>query len=229
MAPDEELLPMSPPISLPYPSLVTSPPSRSVQLPPVSSSSRTYQVPLSDGSTRTGRSATGFFASIGRRASLKKGSSPPSPPRMLSKKTLQPSASPPVRPIQIQSSPAVRGGPRAPPNRIQRAKTFSVAAQSPPERQPQPPPQVSLTRSETTNTRTSITSRRPSLFHRSVAPTPPSPPIGPEFEEQLDKLTDLLPHADRDVLAGYLRRAKQDILAIGQYLEDEKNGTLRCD
>lgn len=49
----------------------------------------------------------------------------------------------------------------------------------------------------------------------------------PEFTHQVDKLSDLLPHADRDVLAGYLRRSGQDILAIGQYLEDEKNGTLR--
>jgi hypothetical protein len=37
---------------------------------------------------------------------------------------------------------------------------------------------------------------------------------------------DLLPHADRNVLAGYLRGAGQDIIAIGRYLEDEKNGTI---
>lgn len=49
----------------------------------------------------------------------------------------------------------------------------------------------------------------------------------PEFVRQVDKLVDLLPHADRTVLAGYLRRAGQDILAIGQYLEDEKNGTIK--
>jgi hypothetical protein len=49
----------------------------------------------------------------------------------------------------------------------------------------------------------------------------------PEFIHQVDKLAELLPHADRDVLAGYLRRSGQDILAIGQYLEDEKNGTLK--
>ena len=49
----------------------------------------------------------------------------------------------------------------------------------------------------------------------------------PEFNRQVDKLADLLPQADRDVLAVYLRRAGQDILAIGQYLEDEKNGTIR--
>jgi hypothetical protein len=50
-----------------------------------------------------------------------------------------------------------------------------------------------------------------------------------DFERQVDKLADLLPQAERGVLAGYLRRGGQDILAIGQYLEDEKNGTLRRD
>lgn len=49
----------------------------------------------------------------------------------------------------------------------------------------------------------------------------------PEFVRQVDKLTDLLPNADRDVLAGYLRRAGQDILALGQYIEDEKNGMIK--
>lgn len=51
----------------------------------------------------------------------------------------------------------------------------------------------------------------------------------PEFISQVDKLADLLPQADRDVLAGYLHRAGSDLNAIGQYLEDEKNGTLRRD
>ncbi|KAJ8592137.1 hypothetical protein M405DRAFT_694599, partial [Rhizopogon salebrosus TDB-379] len=50
-----------------------------------------------------------------------------------------------------------------------------------------------------------------------------------EFARQVDKLSALLPRANRIVLEGYLRRAGQDILAIGQYLEDEKNGTLRYD
>jgi len=49
----------------------------------------------------------------------------------------------------------------------------------------------------------------------------------PEFNQQVDKLASLLPHANRDVLAGYLRRAGTDMLAIGQYLEDEKNGTIQ--
>ena len=54
-------------------------------------------------------------------------------------------------------------------------------------------------------------------------------PADPAFQRQVDKLAAILPHADRAVLAGYLRRAGEDILAIGQYLEDEKNGTVRRD
>lgn len=48
------------------------------------------------------------------------------------------------------------------------------------------------------------------------------------FNTQVEKLSDLLPHADKEVLAIYLHRAKnQDpMLAIGAYLEDEKQGTL---
>lgn len=48
-----------------------------------------------------------------------------------------------------------------------------------------------------------------------------------DFDVQLDKLAVLLPHADRDILAGYLRRAGQDMIAIGLYLEDEKMGRIR--
>lgn len=51
--------------------------------------------------------------------------------------------------------------------------------------------------------------------------------MDPAFQQQVDKLAAILPHADRGILAGYLRRAGEDILAIGQYLEDEKNGTLQ--
>jgi hypothetical protein len=70
--------------------------------------------------------------------------------------------------------------------------------------------------------------RRPSLFNLSQEQQPVIDiRADPEFVRQVDKLAELIPHADRDTLAGYLRRAGQDILAVGQYLEDEKNGTLK--
>jgi hypothetical protein len=76
--------------------------------------------------------------------------------------------------------------------------------------------------------RRSNTLKRPSFFGRSADPSPElDAPTNTEFTRQVERLADLLPHADKDVLAGYLSRAGQDILAIGQYLEDEKNGNLR--
>jgi len=77
--------------------------------------------------------------------------------------------------------------------------------------------------------RSSTVVQRPSQLARNTF-SDRGPPIDPEeFARQVDKLAALLPKADRTVLTGYLRRAGQDILAIGQYLEDEKNGSLRYD
>ncbi|KAL1743577.1 hypothetical protein HDZ31DRAFT_40629 [Schizophyllum fasciatum] len=56
-----------------------------------------------------------------------------------------------------------------------------------------------------------------------------APREDPEFKKQLDDLTNLLPDADRDVLAAYLRRTGQNMLALGQYLDDAKNGRIRRD
>ena len=76
--------------------------------------------------------------------------------------------------------------------------------------------------------RRSNTLKRPSFFGRSAAGPAPEPAApSADFTRQVGRLAELLPHADKDVLAGYLRRAGQDILAIGQYLEDEKNGSVR--
>ncbi|KXN87932.1 hypothetical protein AN958_07942 [Leucoagaricus sp. SymC.cos] len=80
----------------------------------------------------------------------------------------------------------------------------------------------------------------PPLHHHSQPHTAPvvqysqpqqvvcDPHADPEFIRQVDRLAELVPHADKMVLTGYLRRAGQDVLAIGQYLEDEKNGTLKA-
>ncbi|KAH6915439.1 hypothetical protein BKA70DRAFT_1258939 [Coprinopsis sp. MPI-PUGE-AT-0042] len=100
-------------------------------------------------------------------------------------------------------------GPRAPPpNRAQRSKTLMIAP---------------TTRHQE---RESALGRRPSLFD-TTPPTLEEIYADPVFAEQVDKLHSVLPHADRAVLATYLRRAGQDVLAIGQYLEDERNGTLK--
>ena len=79
----------------------------------------------------------------------------------------------------------------------------------------------------------SITANEPGFVGSNGGGDATAPSVFPpidldaEFAAQVDKLHALLPHADRNILAGYLKRAGQDVLAIGQYLEDEKNGTLR--
>lgn len=50
----------------------------------------------------------------------------------------------------------------------------------------------------------------------------------PDFVAQLNRLSDLLPHVDKNILAGYLKRSGMDVLAIGQYLEDERMNTIRA-
>ncbi|EJD01199.1 uncharacterized protein FOMMEDRAFT_88861 [Fomitiporia mediterranea MF3/22] len=73
-------------------------------------------------------------------------------------------------------------------------------------------------------------------INRSPSVAPPSMRNGmgnagsvtpPDLEQKVGRLADLLPHADRKVLEGYLRRAGgMDMVAIGRYLDDEKNGLL---
>ncbi|TFK55866.1 hypothetical protein OE88DRAFT_1767163 [Heliocybe sulcata] len=207
--------PTGPPPTLPYPSLAHSSgtPSHRLSALPLSPAS-----PLSLPSSLS-KSPGAFFSSIGRKTSVKKERSGPlTPGRTLLTKS-PPNALPAPRPIQIQNAPSVPGGPRAPPGRVQRSQTFGVSPGSSTESSQSPP--SSVTR------RTSATAKRPSFF--AVSRSSPSRIPDSQFERQLDKLADLLPQADRHVLAGYLRRCGQDIVAIGQYLEDEKSGTIRRD
>lgn len=218
---------------LPYPSL--APMTRSltqnstITSPP--SSMRSLPIPLPLSATK---STGGFFSSIGRKASLRKDKDkrPPSPVKMPVKKTSTP---PQPKPIQLPqtSTPHIIGGPRAIPGR-----SHSIIAQ------PVARPEETRKRADHKR-RSTVSGRRPSPQPKKTMPPPPNPtshnvyhasmppsshkqgqPLDAQFNVQLDKLVHLLPHADRNVLAGYLRRSGQDILAVGKYLEDEKNGTI---
>ncbi|KAJ8522964.1 hypothetical protein ONZ45_g534 [Pleurotus djamor] len=221
--PSQDLPPTSPP-PLPYPSLALQGPSRSSTIVSASPSSiRTLVSPTS--------SKPGFFASLGRRTSMKKDrplqGTLVQPPNRLIKSTPRPDASPHPRSIHLANNPSVPGGPRAPPNRMARASTIMIS----------PPMSNSSSSLDTTRSPSVERSRAPHRSYTMLArPQERAPSSGdevidirpdPDFLRQVDKLADLLPHADRDVLAGYLRRAGQDMVAIGQYLEDEKNGTIR--
>ena len=222
---------------LPYPSLAPMTRSLTQNSTFMSPPSSMKSLPMS-----ASKSTGGFFSSIGRKASLRrdKEKAPPSPGKALVKKA----GTPPQRPIQLPqtSTPHVVGGPRAIPGR-----SHSIVAQ------PVPKPEEAQKRIDHKR-RSTIGGRRPSLAppppNKSMPPPPninahnahhvsmppashkqgQSPgqimPPDVQFNVQLDKLVHLLPHADRNVLAGYLRRSGQDILAVGRYLEDEKNGTI---
>lgn len=150
--------------------------------------------------------AGNFFASLGRKASISRKERPPGTPQPARLTKNPPSAS--------RSNATVPGGPRAPGNRVSRSQTLM------------PPATPIADRSETNAEIYPTLNRSPSLTDL------PSSAVldiaaDPDFARQVDRLADLLPHADRDVLAGYLRRAGQDMLAIGQYLEDERNGLIK--
>ncbi|PPR02487.1 hypothetical protein CVT24_002036 [Panaeolus cyanescens] len=227
-----EINPAIPPATLPYPSLALNPPRNH---PARSNSSVGHNTPPS--SVRSlapisapATKASGFFASLGRRASTSKKDRPviafplnhsttnnvvsgpmsagPGIGRTISKTTISSGITSISRPLNIHGPHASPGGPRAPPNRVQRSQTFMTPV---------------------THTygyqRDDALARRPSLFDLSNDVIDIRP--DPEFNRQVDRLMLLLPNADRDVLSGYLRRAGTDMLAIGQYLADEKNGTIR--
>ncbi|KAJ3795181.1 hypothetical protein GGU11DRAFT_245774 [Lentinula aff. detonsa] len=153
--------------------------------------------------------------------------------------------------------PSIPGGPRAPPNRMLRSQTIMISpmpsdssSSSSAGRANAMGRRPSLFNIPSADSVHHTTSHSGHLSNPTVrggprsqssspskqpskalygSPTPPESSWDPEFRHQVDKLSDLMPHADRTVLAGYLRRSGQDILAIGHYLEDEKNGRLRRD
>ncbi|TFK43224.1 hypothetical protein BDQ12DRAFT_674605 [Crucibulum laeve] len=215
-----DITPPTAPPPLPYPSLAMN---QQRAYPPRSSSSVASGTPPSSirSLASTPSIKAGFFASLGRKASISSGkrekptlttstSSSSSTPttRLLTKPPPSSVSSP--RPI---NNPSVPGGPRAPPNRAQRSQTLMTTTSPFSSTAP-------LDRNETIG-------RRPSMFNVSSDHPVIDIRADPEFVRQVDKLVELVPHADRDVLAGYLRRAGQDVLAIGQYLEDEKNGAVK--
>lgn len=205
--------PPNAPPPLPYPGLAAVPrngPSRASTIIATSSSS-----------SSSTKSPGGFFSALSRKTSLKREhglNTPSSPVRSLLTKS-PPKVEPATRPPNIVPvSPSIPGGPRAPPNRVQRSQTIILPPQ---------PPQTS-----TIPQRSSTSSRRPSLFGgRGSNPEKQQANTisDTEFNRQLDRLTVLLPRANKSALATYLRHTGQDMLALGQYIEDDKNGTYRYD
>jgi len=229
--------PNVPPPALPYPALAGVTSTANVRHSTTTIGSQlTHAAPLSAAASKA---TGGFFSTLGRNSSTRKDSliRPATTQSTGARLTKQPptTTAPNPRPVQITNAPSVPGGPRALPNRVQRSRTLMLTSSSSSSSSP-PAGSENTAAAGASSSRPGIrrrsnTLRRPSFFGRSTAgPSPPEVEISPspEFSRQVERLADLLPHADKDVLAGYLRRAGQDILAIGQYLEDEKNGCIRA-
>lgn len=222
-APADSSPPHGPP-ALPYPSLAL-PSSSQTPLSSTNSSLSSASSVRFVVSPKPTKSSTGFFfSSLGRKGSTKtKDNNVPLSPTHTSKLQKIPSktAPPNPRPVNISSAPTVPGGPRAATYRASRSQTIMLPKS--------PPSSADSHRSNSVNRRPSMFSTKRQSPDNTNAKLTGSLQEDPDFVSQVDKLVDLLPQADREVLAGYLRRAGSDLNAIGQYLEDEKNGTVRRD
>ena len=201
--------------ALPYPALAQVQTSRVV---PTGKGLAGFAANLSPSSLGPARALGGVFANIGRKASLRRQQSisdtPLPQPRLLGRRA---NAAPAPRSIQLDSTPTIVGGPRAPPGRSLRSQHTATPAPSAPERAATP-------------TQSALSTPPTAVKRNSFVPPPrATSPIKDEtvFKEQLQKLANALPHADEKVLAGYLRRSGQHIAAVGQYLNDERNGTIQ--
>lgn len=204
---DTDLSPPTGPPALPYPGLANGIPSRPGGglggKPGFSPSSSLRSIASS---SSTGKSSGGFFATISRKASMKKTNGPPLPlapqpsiaNRLMSRRGTQ--ALPQPRPIMIGAAPTIPGGPRPQGMgpRVMRSNTVGADA---------------------------FAAVRQAA---GVAETIRSPIDSNPYSRQLKGMVDLLPHVDSDTLSVYLQRADgKEINAIGAYLEDEKNGTIK--
>lgn len=152
---------------------------------------------LSSPTSSTRSLGGGFFASIGRKASIRKDRPLPSTGTIKVIPASRPNKLQHPRVIKLDATPTIPGGPRAPAKPTQRVNNFLATKsqlQVPQDHSPSP-------------NRSSIDSTG-------------------SFDRQLEKLTDLLPQADKDVLAVYLRKTPDHdpMLAINAYLENEKQG-----
>ncbi|KAF8845739.1 hypothetical protein BDN67DRAFT_961370 [Paxillus ammoniavirescens] len=200
------------PPPLPYPALAATPrggPSRASTIIATSSTSSARSIATP---SLTAKSPVSFFTSLGRKTSTKKEKGGPLTPTSKSPPRTEQHSPRLANPPPVTQS--VPGGPRAPPNRMQRSQTIIIS------------PQNSLNGASPQRSST-LASRLSLLNGRTSADKQNGYMSEAEFSRQVDKLAALVPKADRNVLAIYLRRAGQDTLAIGQYLDDYNNGTLR--
>lgn len=201
---------MTAPPSLPYPSLA-----QGIGIRRRGSKNFSVDSPFVVSPTQSSRSlGGGFFASIGRKASLRKDRTlpPPISPTKQSHSLLQPlqlqqqqqqQQRQNSRVIKLEHAPTLPGGPRAPPRSAHRSSTLIYSR-------------------KTEESSSSLLSKRHSVSpgRRSVDSSSNS-----SLDRRLEMMGDLLPNVDKPVLSAYLRRAQNNdpMTAISDYLEDAKN------
>jgi hypothetical protein len=143
--------------------------------------------------------------------------------------TLAPAPVPQTQPQQqpLARAGTVVSGPRALGSKARTSQQSPPIAESPHSESSSPPVSSAASSGSGAKRRSSVL-KRPSVWGRSEA-KPAAVANDPDFARQVNKLAEVLPQADKEILAGYLRRAGQDVVAIGQYLEDDRNGRLRRD
>ncbi|KZO98026.1 hypothetical protein CALVIDRAFT_51397 [Calocera viscosa TUFC12733] len=234
---DNDSPPHGAPAGLPYPALAQGIGMRSQSTRGYNSSTLSLNITPSR-STSSGplsaKKTTGFFSSIGRKGSTRRDRNLPLPnPNPLSRQTSSPlsaglpGSDSPTRYVRPQVAPSIPGGPREPPNRLQ--KTNPVSRRSSLD---SPPVIISAPLQTTT------LDKRRSIGHSAVGQyaRPLEAPRGAraygsldetssQFSASLQKMADILPQANRMALARYLTDANgEEMMAITRYIDDEKRG-----
>ncbi|KAH8929105.1 hypothetical protein BT69DRAFT_315803 [Atractiella rhizophila] len=192
----------SPPTSIPYPGAV---PKRHGGTGSISTPNTLSRASGPKSST------SGFFSTLGRKTSR----SVRSPTAALASRS--------AAPIGTVSAPTlnlgtIKGGPRMPYNGSTTLSSFSEAED-----------RISSPISETPHAtiRQSMLTARPTISSTKSSFVYGSGKTEDGLSDKLDKLADILPQANRDVLKDYLIRANgDDLLVVGQYLDDERSGRV---
>lgn len=202
---------MTAPPSLPYPSLA-----QGIGIRRRGSKNFSVDSPFLVSPTQSSRTlGGGFFASIGRKASLRKDRTLPLPvsPTKQSHTLLQPlqqhqqhqQQQQNSRVIKLEHAPTLPGGPRAPPRSAHRSSTLIYSRK------------LEDSSSSLLSKRHSVSPGRRSVDSNSNSNS--------SLDRRLEMMGDLLPSVDKPVLSAYLRRAQNNdpMTAISDYLEDAKN------
>ncbi|EJU06253.1 hypothetical protein DACRYDRAFT_19495 [Dacryopinax primogenitus] len=135
----------------------------------------------------------------------------------------------PTRLVRSTAVPSVPGGPREPPGRLHKANPVSrrSSLDSPPMVPSAPLPAGSLDKRRSVGHSSVGQYGRPLEAPRGARTYGSLDQTSPRFSASLQNMADILPQANRTMLARYLTEANgEEMLAITRYIEDEKRGSV---